>query len=145
MQTPYERRRETGKLAEAIAAAKLEAQGFTVTNLNTSLGNCPFADLLARSDDTRVLVQVKGTRTLEGKFGARPERVKALADISRELGCFSVFALVRLVPALETVRFASAGVVHELAKQAEAEYKGVNRYHLSIDQCPEELVRSCLT
>jgi len=141
----YERRRETGKLAEEIAAAKLQAQGFTVTNLNTSLGNCPFADLLARSGDTRVLVQVKGTRTPEGKFGAKPERVRALADISRELGCFSVFAFIRLPPAVETVRFASAEVVLDLAEQAEAEYEGVNRYHVSIDQCPEELIRNCLS
>ena len=62
-----------GDQAEEAAEAALAAAGWDVINLNRLAKNFRFADLLAKRGATRVLVQVKGTTTGEGKFGALPE------------------------------------------------------------------------
>lgn len=72
MTTITEQRRSTGHRAEAAVTRELQAAGFTVTNLNDLVGNCPFADLLARKATTRLLIQVKGTVTIEGSSEPRP-------------------------------------------------------------------------
>jgi hypothetical protein len=129
-----DRRRVTGHRAEAIATRDLQAEGFTVTNLNDLVGNCPFADLLARKDGTRILVQVKGTETEEGNFGAPPTRVRGLEAISTELGCHAIYAFVHLAESNPVTRFAAASKVAELADKAEADYPGTNRFHVDISQ-----------
>jgi hypothetical protein len=129
-----EQRRATGQRAEAAATRDLQAEGFTVTNLNDLVGNCPFADLIARKDGTRILVQVKGTETVDGKFGTPPARVRSLEAISTELGCHAIYAFVHLADGDPVVRFAAAGEVAELADEAEADYPGTNRYHVDISQ-----------
>jgi hypothetical protein len=129
-----EQRKATGRRAEAAVTASLEACGFTVTNLNDLVGNCPFADLLARKAVTRLLIQVKGTVTPEGKFGTPPARVRALETISTELGCHAIYAFVHLTASDPVIRFATASEVAVLATEEEAAYNGINRYHVTIDQ-----------
>lgn len=68
-----------------------------MTNLNDLAGNCPFADLLARKDRTRLLIQVKATETKAGKFGTPPGRVRALEVICTELGCDAIYAFVHFL------------------------------------------------
>lgn len=67
-----------GEQAEDAAEAVLTAAGWEVINLNRLARNFRFADLLAKRGSTRLLVQVKGTTTDEGKFGAQPEPARAL-------------------------------------------------------------------
>jgi hypothetical protein len=129
-----EQRRATGQRAEAAAAADLQAEGFTITNLNDLVGNCPFADLIARRGEIRILIQVKGTETTEGKFGTPPARVRSLEAISTELGCHAIYAFVHLAEDGPVIRFATASYVAELAVEAEADYPGINRYHVDISQ-----------
>lgn len=139
-----ERRAATGRLAEAEVAKNLAAAGYEVVNLNELAGNCPFADLIAHQADQRLLIQVKGTVTPEGKFGTRPDRVKNLAAIAGALGCESIYAFVHLAPALPVIRYATAAEVAELAEAAEAAYPGINRYHVTIDQVHVDDVRQVL-
>jgi hypothetical protein len=61
MTSTTEQCRTTGRRAEAAVTRELEAAGFTVKNLNDLVGNCPFADLLARNAATRLPIQVKAT------------------------------------------------------------------------------------
>lgn len=134
MTSTTEQRRTTGRRAEAAVTRELEAVGFTVKNLNDLVGNCPFADLLARSAATRLLIQVKGTVTSEGKFGTPPIRVRALEAISTELGCHAIYAFAHLAADSPVIRFATAAEVAVLADEEEAAYEGINRYHVTIDQ-----------
>jgi hypothetical protein len=129
-----EQRRATGQRAEAAATRDLQAEGFTVTNLNDLVGNCPFADLIARKDGTRMLIQVKGTETVDGKFGTPPARVRSLEAISTQLDCKAIYAFVHLVEGDLVIRYATASAVAELADEAEAAYPGINRYHVGIGQ-----------
>lgn len=80
-------RKEISDRAEAAAAQALSTAGFAVTNLNHLAENCPFMDLLARAGQHRLLVQVKGTTTRHGKFGAPPHTARALARLAAELDC----------------------------------------------------------
>jgi len=133
-----EQRMTTGRRAEAAVTRELEAVGFTITNLNDLVGNCPFADLLAREGATRLLIQVKGTVTDEGKFGTPPGRVRALEAISTELGCHSIYAFAHLAADNTTIRYARAAEVAKLAEEWEAEYLLTHqkppRYHWNIDE-----------
>lgn len=52
MASVAETRKSTGQRAELAVVSALEELGFVVTNLNDLVGNCPFADLLARRDAT---------------------------------------------------------------------------------------------
>jgi hypothetical protein len=115
-----ERRVATGRRAEAAVTRHLETAGFTVRNLNDLVGNCPFADLLARRDEARLLIQVKGTVTAEGKFTTPPARVRALEVISAELGCRAIYAFAHLVTDSPVIRFATAADVAALADTEEA-------------------------
>ncbi len=139
-----ERRAATGRRAEAAVTKNLEAAGFEVKNLNELAVNCPFADLIARKDDHRLLIQVKGTVTADGKFGAPPERVRNLAAIADALDCGSVYAFAHLVSANPVIRYATAADVAELADEAEAAYEGINRYHVTITQVHADDVREVL-
>jgi hypothetical protein len=134
MTSIQEQRSTTGRRAEDLVAQELAAAGFTVVNLNDLVGNCPFADLLARKGPTRLLVQVKGTETDEGKFGTPPRRVRALEAISTELGCEAIYAFVHLTVANPTIRYAAAAQVAVLADEEEEAYWGILRYHVVIDQ-----------
>jgi Holliday junction resolvase-like predicted endonuclease len=130
--------------SEHVAASVLQDLGFAVTNLNDLVGNCPFADLLARKDSTRLLVQVKATQTRERKFATPPRRTRALATISVELGCHPIYAFVNLYDQLRIkVRFDVAARVAELADAAEAANQGrFNLFHVTFDQFtvePEQL------
>ena len=139
-----ERRAATGRRAEAAVTKNLEAAGFEVKNLNELAGNCPFADLIAHRDDHRLLIQVKGTVTTEGKFGAPPGRVRNLAAIADALGCGSVYAFAHLASPIPIIRYATAADVAKLADAAEAAYPGVNRYHVTIAQVHADDVRKVL-
>ncbi|MGW6392272.1 hypothetical protein ACWFR1_17610 [Streptomyces sp. NPDC055103] len=97
-------------------------------NLNKLAKNFRFADLLAKRDSTRVLVQVKGMKTSEGKFGALPERARALHVLAGHLEVHAVYALVRLAPGGPDIRFGSAEDAAALA-----DYRGTLRFHLFLN------------
>ena len=136
MPSTSQQRTETGRRAEDAVAAELRELGFTVTNLNELVGNCPFADLVARRDEIRALVQVKGTVTAEGKFGVPAERARALQTIAVELACTAVYALAHLCQEQEVIRYAGAEQVATLAEADELGYAGTNRYHVRIADFP---------
>jgi hypothetical protein len=127
-------RKDVGDGAEAKVEGELEMAGFTVTNLNDLVGNCPFADLLARRSGTRVLVQVRGTTTLAGKFGAPSQGAHALDRFAAELDCCALYAFVHFVGEGPVIRFATAAEVATLAEKDEAAYVGRNRFHVNIGQ-----------
>jgi hypothetical protein len=76
----------------------------------------------------------QGHRDHRGKFGTPPARVRALETISTELGCHAIYAFAHLTRGEPAIRFATAAEVAVLADQEEAAYKGINRYHVTIDQ-----------
>lgn len=124
-----------GGRAEALVAVELESVGFTVTNLNALVGNCPFADLLARRSATRLLVQVKSTTTDDGKFGAPAPRARGLHAIGAELDCQTIYAFVHLLAAQPPqIRYATAVDVADLAEADETTYVATNRYHVNMSQ-----------
>lgn len=134
MTNTTETRQDRGRRAESAVAQELETVEFDVTNLNDVVGNCPFADLLAHQDSTRLLVQVKGTVTIGGKFGAPPHRVRGLDAIGTALGCHAIYAFVHFTADEEIIRFATAADVAALADEDEAATAGVNRFHVNIHQ-----------
>jgi len=129
-----DRRTANARRGEAAVGAELEAAGFAVTNLNDLVGNCPFADLLARNDTTRLLIQVKTTETIEGLFGTPPGRVRALDVISTDLGCHAICAFVHLTGGGVVILYSRAAEVAVLAEEDEAAYPGKNRFHMNINQ-----------
>ncbi|KUN90392.1 hypothetical protein AQJ67_44305 [Streptomyces caeruleatus] len=106
--------------------------GWDVINLNKLAKNFRFADLLAKRGSTRVLVQVKGTTTGEGMFGALPEPARALHALAGHLEVHAVYALVRLARSGPEIRFGSAEDAAALADQRIADYPGTLRYHLYV-------------
>ena len=60
--------------------------------------------------------------------------MRALETISTELGCHAIYAFAHLTRGEPAIRFATAAEVAVLADQEEAAYKGINRYHVTIDQ-----------
>ncbi|MEJ8654825.1 hypothetical protein WKI65_44005 [Streptomyces sp. MS1.AVA.3] len=104
-----------------------------MVNLNKLVKNFRFADLLAKRGTTRFMIQVKGTETDEGKFGALPEPARALHALAGHLDAYAVYALVHLVPDGPVIRFGAAEEVAALADQRIADYAGTLRFHLSID------------
>jgi hypothetical protein len=132
-------RADVGREAEAVVAEKLRSGGFTILDLNELVGNCPFADLLARQGDRRILVQVKGTRTAGGKFGTPPQRVRALASIAEALDCQALYAFCHFTVAGPIVRFSDPSTVARLADEDAAAYARTNRYHVVIDNFTVEI------
>lgn len=119
-----DRRTATARRGEAAVTGELRAAGFTVMNLNDLVGNYPFADLLARGDMTRLLVQVKATKTKKGKFGTPPGRVRGLEVISTELGCHAIYAFVHFTGDDAVILYERAAEVAELAEGDEAATQG---------------------
>ncbi|MFF2230812.1 hypothetical protein [Streptomyces anulatus] len=131
MQSTAEKLR-VGAAAEAAAEAALAAAGWKVVNLNELANNFRFVDLLAKQGSTKLLVQVKGTTTSEGKFGALPDRARGLDTLAEELDAIALYALVHLTAAGTAVRFGHAQQVASLAAERIAAYHGTLRYHLYI-------------
>ncbi|MFB7908416.1 hypothetical protein ACFC1T_18465 [Kitasatospora sp. NPDC056076] len=123
---------QVGERAEEEAEAALAAAGWEVINLNRLAKNFRFADLLAKRGATRLLVQVKGTTTDEGKFGALPGPARALHELARHLDAQAVYALVRLAADGSVVRFGTAENAAAIADDRTANYRGTLRYHLFI-------------
>ncbi|MEV8336569.1 hypothetical protein [Streptomyces niveus] len=103
-----------------------------MVNLNKLVKN-RFADLLAKRGSTRVMIQVKGTETGGGKFGALPEPARALHALASHLDAHAVYALVHLTPNGPVIRFGTAEDAAALADQRIADYPGILRFHLFID------------
>ncbi|MFP3989483.1 hypothetical protein U9R90_18765 [Streptomyces sp. E11-3] len=131
MQSAAEKMR-VGEQAEAAAEAALTAAGWEVINLNELAKNFRFADLLAKKGSTRLFVQVKGTTTSEGMFGALPERAQGLDSLAENLDAIALYALVHLTPHGPVIRFGHAQQVALLAAERIAAYHGKLRYHLYI-------------
>lgn len=131
MQSTAEKVR-VGAAAEAAAQAALAATGWKVVNLNELANNFRFVDLLAKQGSTRLLVQVKGTTTSEGKFGALPDRARGLDVLAEELDAIALYALVHLTAGGPVIRFGHAQQVASLAAERIAAYHGTLRYHLYI-------------
>jgi hypothetical protein len=89
--------------------------------------------LLARKDGRRVLVQVKGTTTGEGKFGTPPKRARGLAGIAQALDCYSLYAFCQFTATGPLIRFSDSTTVIRLAEQNEADYEGTNRFHVLLE------------
>ncbi|MER5889679.1 hypothetical protein ABT160_38130 [Streptomyces sp. NPDC001941] len=123
---------QVGAEAEAAAQAALVAAGWEVVNLNELAKNFRFADLLAKQGSTRLFVQVKGTTTQEGKFGALPERAQGLDGFAECLDAIALYALVHLTSDGPVIRFGHAQQVAALAAKRIAAYHGTLRYHLYI-------------
>jgi Holliday junction resolvase len=131
MQSAAEKAR-VGAAAEAAVEAALTAAGWEVINLNELAKNFRFADLLAKQGPTRLFVQVKGTTTREGKFGALPERAQGLDSLAEHLDAIALYALVHLMPQGPVIRFGHAQQAASLAAERIAAYHGKLRYHLFI-------------
>ncbi|MER5615879.1 hypothetical protein [Streptomyces sp. NPDC002215] len=131
MQSAAEKIR-VGNEAQAAAQAALAAAGWEVIDLNKLAKNFRFVDLLAKQDSTRLFVQVKGTTTSEGKFGALPERAEGLDSLADHLDAIALYALVHLTPDGPVIRFGHAQQVASLAAKRIADYHGKLRYHLYI-------------
>ncbi|MGX1972516.1 hypothetical protein [Streptomyces kronopolitis] len=132
MQSAVEKMR-VGDQAESAAETAITAAGWEVVNLNKLVKNFRFADLLAKRGSTRVMIQVKGTETGEGKFGALPEPARALHALAGHLDAHAAYALVHLAPDGPVIRFGAAEEAAALAEQRIADYPGTRRYHLFID------------
>ncbi|MFJ4187862.1 hypothetical protein [Kitasatospora sp. NPDC089509] len=133
MTSRAEANRITRERAEELVSAVLKAEGYAVTNLNQLAGNFPLADLIARRE-TRLLVQVRGTTISEGKYRTPPQKARTFNRLGVELGCPAVYAFAHLAPEQPVVRFALATEVAELAEEDEANYSGVNAFHVNIGQ-----------
>ncbi|WP_274036521.1 hypothetical protein [Streptomyces sp. MMBL 11-1] len=131
MQSAAEKVR-VGAAAETAAEAALAAAGWKVVNLNELANNFRFADLLAKQGSTKLLVQVKGTTTSEGMFGALPGRARGLDFLAEELDAIALYALVHLTPDGPVIRFGHAQQVALLAAERIAAYHGTLRHHLYI-------------
>ncbi|MFJ1662350.1 hypothetical protein [Streptomyces anthocyanicus] len=103
-----------------------------MVNLNELANNFRFADLLAKQGSTKLFVQVKGTTTSEGMFGALPGRAQGLDILADELDAIALYALVQLTPDGPVIRFGHAQQVASLAAQRIAAYHGKLRHHLCI-------------
>lgn len=127
-------KREVRDRAEAAVADALTGEGFAVINLNELVDNTPFMDLLASRTGRRLLVQVKGTTTTTGKFGAPPAKARALVKFATALDCDALYAFVQLGADETLIRWATAEHVAAIAEQAVEEYHGILRYHILIDE-----------
>jgi hypothetical protein len=120
------RSNETRDRAESVAADALRASGFQVTNLNDLAGNFPADDLAALRGNDRLLVQVRGTTGLDGKFTAPPAKGRILSALADGLGCRGAFTLAHLTEDGPVIRFGTAAEVTRLAEEDEAAYDGIN-------------------
>jgi hypothetical protein len=126
---------QTERMAEGAARAALRSAGCRVVNVNRAIRrNYPVIDLVARRGTARMLVQVRGTWTVNGKFTATPAQSRALAALAASRGCHAVWAFVHLTGDGKIVRFAAAAQVARLAEEDEAAAPGANRYHVNITQ-----------
>jgi len=125
----------TERKAEAAARTALRGAGCRVVNVNRAIRrNYPVIDLVARRGTTRILVQVRGTWTVDGKFTATPAQSCALAALAASRGCHAIWAFVHITSNGTTVRFATAAQVMRLAEEDEATTPGTNRYNVNITQ-----------
>jgi hypothetical protein len=126
---------ETRDRAEAATTETLRAHGYDVTNLNDLAGNFPAADLAARRTGERLLIQVRGTTTLAGKFAAPPTKARTLCALADALDCHGLYAFVQFAKSQQQViLFETAAQVAVLAEEDETAYDGVNRYHVNVGQ-----------
>jgi Holliday junction resolvase-like predicted endonuclease len=125
----------TERKAEAAARNALRSVGCRVVNVNRAISrNYPVIDLVARRGTARMLVQVRGTWTIDGKFTATPAQSRTLAALAASRGCHAIWAFVHITGDGTTIRFATAAQVTRLAEEDEARTPGAIRYHVNIRQ-----------
>jgi len=125
----------TERKAEAAARTALRSAGCRVVNVNRAIHrNYPVIDLVARRGAARMLVQVRGTWTIDGKFTATPAQSRNIAALAASRGCHAIWAFVHITGDGTTIRFATAAQVTRLAEEDEAATPGTNRYHVNITQ-----------
>jgi Holliday junction resolvase-like predicted endonuclease len=119
----------TERKAEAAARNALRGAGCRVVNANRAIGRgYPVIDLVARRGIARMLVQVRGTWNVDGRFTATPAQNRALAALAASRGCHAIWAFVHITSDGTTVRFATAAQVTRLAEEGEARAPGTSRY-----------------
>lgn len=128
------KQQEARTRAEATAASALQAEGFTVTNLNELAGNFPAADLVASRGTDRLMIQVRGTTIPAGKFRASPAKARILDRLAPLLGCHAIYSFVHFTTEGPIILFDTAARVTVLAEEDEAATKGTNRFHVNIDR-----------
>lgn len=127
--------KHTERKAEAAARNALRSAGCRVVNVNRAISrDYPVIDLVARKGTARMLVQVRGTWTIDGKFTATPGQNRNLATLAASRGCHAIWAFVHITGDGTTVRFATAAQVTRLAEECEAAAPGTNRHHVYITQ-----------
>jgi Holliday junction resolvase-like predicted endonuclease len=126
---------QTERMAEAAARTVLRSAGCRVVNVNRAIRrNYPVIDLVARRGTARMLIQVRGTWTVDAKFTATPAQSRALAALAASRGCYAIWAFVHITGDGKTIRFATAAQVERIAEEDEAATPGINRYHVNISQ-----------
>lgn len=132
----------TERKAEAAARNALRSVGFSVVNVNRAIRRgYPVIDLVARRGTARLLVQVRGTWTVDRKFTATPEQSRTLAALAASRGCHAIWAFVHITGEGTTVRFATAAQVTRLAEEDVAATPGTNRYHVNMAQFEIDALR----
>jgi hypothetical protein len=125
----------TERKAEGAARTALRSVGCRVVNVNRAIRrNYPVIDRVARRGTARMLVQVRGTWTIDGKFTATPAQSRTLAALAASRGCHAIWSFVHITGDGTTIRFATAAQVRRLAEEDEARTPGTNRYHVNIRQ-----------
>ena len=126
---------QTERMAEGAARSALRSAGCRVVNVNRAIRrNYPVIDLVARRGTARMLIQVRGTWTVNGKFTATPTQSRAIAALAASRSCHAIWAFVHLTGNGKTVRFATAAQVARLAEEDEAATPSTDRYHVNITQ-----------
>jgi hypothetical protein len=134
--------RKTERLAEAAALAEFLGNGWKGVNANHAIrANFPLIDLIVWKKDTRLLVQVRGSRKTRGKFSAPPAKCQKIANFAAQGGYIPIFAFVDLRPGRRTIRFESALEVKRLAQADEAATPGVNLFHVNISDLDKGISR----
>jgi hypothetical protein len=124
-----------GQTAEDAVAAELRRHGWEVLNLNRDIaGHYPLIDLIARSGPERMLIQVRGTRNDHGSYGTPPDSARRTETLGGWLGRPVLYAFAQLAGEAPVIRYEKASRVAGLAEAAEADYAGINRYHVDISQ-----------
>ncbi|MGI8451227.1 MAG: hypothetical protein ACR2MP_29395 [Streptosporangiaceae bacterium] len=125
----------SGDQAEDAAAAELRSASWETLNLNQKVaGHFPVFDLVVHQGADRALIQVRGTKTDHGSYRTPPQQARRAELFGQWLGRPALYAFVHFTADSTTVRFETASRVATLAEAAEADYPGINRYHVSIDQ-----------
>jgi Holliday junction resolvase-like predicted endonuclease len=132
-------RRRTGEESEDAVEVLLQADGWETENVNrTGRAGYRSIDLIARKNGIRMLVEVRGTKSTDGRLITSPGKCHKVNALVAKDGSPGIFAFAHITAQGTAIRFGAARTVTRLAEEWEADYLLAHdkppRYHTNIDE-----------